>query len=221
MPLVASPTSAAEGPQLPWPPAITLAATRQAPPEKNLGIALAAGAYCPTKISGDRAAIGRGAARAGGLRNVDGVFAENDSARRATGLAHARAQLRQLFVRVDHVALDGLAGRSVVATVVDRYPKALVTLRATEVGPGHTASHAGDTPSRMGRVVGSRIPSALNARSAAFTRASSITSGRQVAMSGLGAGVKNSSPGPSRERLELCFAPTTESGFFFVTPEGY
>src|SRR6185369_10135166 len=77
------------------------------------------------------------------LRYINGRFTKNDGARGPTGFAHAGAELGQLLVGVDHVALDGLAGRGIVATVVDRYPEALVTLRLTQVGPGHTTSHQG------------------------------------------------------------------------------
>jgi hypothetical protein len=75
-----------------------------------------------------RAAVHGRAAGASRFRKIYGRFAIHDGARRAAGFAHTGAELGKLFVRVDYVALDGLAGRGVVATVVDRYPKALVTL---------------------------------------------------------------------------------------------
>src|SRR4051812_17070882 len=125
-----------------------------------------------------RAAVDSRTTGARGFRHINGVFAVNDGARRATRFAHARAQLGQLLVGVDHVALDGLAGRGVVATVVDRYPKALVALRAAEIGPGHTACHAGGVTFTKERVLAAELPSAHNARSRAFRLTSSIMAGR-------------------------------------------
>ncbi len=171
--------------------------------------------------SGGSAPISRWAPRARRLRHVHGVFTENDGARRATGLAHARAQLGQLLVGVDHVALDGLTGRLVVATVVDRYPEALVTLRLTEVGPAHSASHSGDNLREATRHGPQNSPLRTTLEAKRFWQASSITGGRQVAMSGLRSSVKNREPDPSRERPEAGFPTSAEPGFFSVSLDGY
>jgi len=75
-------------------------------------------------------------------RGVQPVFfCEKNRAGAATGFAHPRAQLSQLWIRIHDVALEGPVGALVVATVIERYPESVKIVRATELGPGHSDCH--------------------------------------------------------------------------------
>src|SRR5688500_16272531 len=82
------------------------------------------------------------AARRGRRRRVfEFLVAEQDGAVLVLALTDPRAQLDEVFVRVDDRALDGLCRPRIVSAVVERHPTSAVLVTLPNLRPTHPTAH--------------------------------------------------------------------------------
>ena len=86
--------------------------------------------HAPQSAESAACAAGERLRRRGRL-DINVTFAKKDRTGTTPRFAHARAELAELWVRVDHVSLYGLTGLMIVTTVIDGDPKAAKLIGAT------------------------------------------------------------------------------------------